>query len=177
MPKPTPDYTVFPATVSIDTREQTPWYFRGFRQKLPTGKVPLIVPVETKTLSTGDYSLAGFEENGICLERKSHEDAVSTFCHGRDRFERELERMQKFRSSHVIVEADWPRIMHDPPKHSRFSPKSFRESVIAWSQRFPLTHWWLMPTRAEAEKMAFQLLRRFWKDEMERVKKERTTTK
>jgi len=166
-----PDYTLFPATVLIDTREQTPWQFRGLRSKVASGEMkPLIVPIETQGLSTGDYSLKGFEESGICIERKSHEDAVQTFCHGRDRFENELERMQKFQYAAVIIEADWNAILYRPPKHSRFTPKSFAESVVAWSQRFPKTHWFTMPTRAEAEKQAFRVLRRFWRDAEEKRK-------
>jgi len=42
--------------------------------------------------------------------------------------------------------------------------------VVAWSQRYPKTHWFPMSGKADAEKMAFRLLRRFAKDEAERTK-------
>ena len=74
--------------VAVDTREQKPYRFPHS---------------EVKTLATGDYSIVGLEDQ-VAIERKSKEDAYSSLGQGRDRFERELERLSKF--DYAAIEAN-----------------------------------------------------------------------
>jgi hypothetical protein len=90
--------------VVVDTREQAPlfsgepWSVRG-------------------TLHTGDYSLLG-HEGEVCLERKSLEDAYGTFGRGRERFERELERMRVYRTKAILIEGTYADVL-DPERADR----------------------------------------------------------
>ena len=79
--------------IIIDTREKTPWSFGGLAR------------VKRGTLPTGDYALAG--DAGFAIERKSLADYTSTITSGWARFQRELERMDKFPVKIVIVEGEW----------------------------------------------------------------------
>lgn len=163
------DYIICPFTVIADSREQSPWHFTGFKADAAQNYKPLIVPVEVAGLKSGDYSLKGFEDR-VGIERKSLADAYSTFSQGRDRFERELERLQEMEFAAVVIEASWPAVLFSPPPHTKFSPKSFFRSVIAWQIRYPQVHWWACETRTFAERVTFRLLQRFWLDEQERLK-------
>jgi len=168
----TQDYVLAPWTVLIDSREQHPFPFIGYRCDANKQYRPLIIPTKTQGLKTGDYSLEGYEDR-IAIERKSLSDAYSTFCQGRDRFERELERLHAMPGfAAVIVEAGWPTILHHPPPHTKFSPKSFYRSVKAWQIRYRGVHWEFWETRGMAERATLRLLQRYWEDDQERKKKE-----
>ena len=81
-------------TILIDTREQKPIDFSHDK----------LIAQEIATLSTGDYTLKGFEDI-VCIERKG---CVEEFANnlGRDlkRFKNELERMQSFAHRYIICE-------------------------------------------------------------------------
>lgn len=165
------DYVVAPFMVAIDTREQAPYYFRTIRGNAAQKYLPVMVPVETKTLPTGDYSLVGFEDQ-IAIERKSKEDAFSTFCHGHDRFERELHRLNVMPGwAAVIVESSIASIQTDPPAHTKYSVQSFFGQIYAWQLRFRNVHWWFEASKGAAEKTVYEWLRRFYLDH-EKAKKE-----
>ncbi len=85
--------------VSADTREQRP-YFTSHRS----------VRVTRKALKTGDYSIPGFE-HAVCVERKTLDDYVCSVMH-RDRFQRELERMQAMSAACIVVESDISALRH-----------------------------------------------------------------
>ena len=164
------EYIVNPFTIIADTRENHPFSFRGFKADAPYQDLPLLVPIESGTLQTGDYSVKGFERR-ISVERKSASDAYSTFGpQNRDRFERELERLNQMDFAAVVVEASCGSLIHDPPPHTRFTPKSFFRSVIAWNIRFPKVHFEMCADRGFAERMTLRWLQRFWLDEQERLK-------
>jgi len=78
-------------TLAIDTREQKP--------------LKIERPSQLVTLTTGDYSITGFE-NKVAIERKSLNDLVNTLIHNRERFEQELERFRMFQFKCIIVESD-----------------------------------------------------------------------
>jgi ERCC4-type nuclease len=77
----------------IDTREQEGYEFgpevRTIRRALPAG----------------DYSVGGLETM-VAVERKTLEDFVSTVIRSRERFHRELIRLQDYPAACVVVEAD-----------------------------------------------------------------------
>ncbi|MEO2013096.1 MAG: ERCC4 domain-containing protein, partial [Fuerstiella sp.] len=66
------------------------------REQLPYTLAPLTA--EVGTLSTGDYGLAGEFSGLVCVERKSLGDFISSCTTGRERFDRELQRMQAYPS-------------------------------------------------------------------------------
>lgn len=79
-------------TITIDTREQTPWVF-------PPG-----VCTRRGTLRTGDYAVAG--DAGFAIERKSLDDYAGTIGSGWERFLREIARMDGWPARVIIVEGD-----------------------------------------------------------------------
>jgi DNA excision repair protein ERCC-4 len=165
-PPPLPDdYELCPFTILIDQQEGAPWRFSDLRVGASTTGKRIAVPTKRVHLKTGDYTIEGMEDR-ITIERKSHEDAWGSFLASRQRFERELERMQSMDFAAVVIEADWNRFLQ-PPAFSKGKPKSIFQSVLAWQQRFPKTHWLLMPNRRAAEHTAFWMLSRFWTDEKE----------
>ena len=140
--------------IIADTREQCPYTFTCIDPP---------PQVEVATLRTGDYSLRGYED-AFCVERKTLQDAYGTFGQGRQRFQRELERMVSLQFAAVIIESQWDEIVKRPPSRSRLNPKTVVASIAAWSQRFPNVHVWTVPGREFGERWTYRLLERFHKD-------------
>lgn len=136
-----------------DSREQKPFTFSSI--------VPQPI-IKVAALKAGDYSIEGCESI-IAGERKSLIDAYGTFGKGRDRFERELEKLAKYRFGFVVLEADFDTIIFRPPARSRLKPKTVIRSMAAWAIRHNVHFYWC-PNRAAAEKWTFILLERFWND-------------
>lgn len=109
-------------TVLVDTREQQPWDLSPLR-------------MESGTLQSGDYSLAadGLRDL-IRIERKSLPDLVGVVGAGRDRFEREIERLQAFPTRVLIVEANWSDIDKGDWR-GKVTPKTVRNSLGSWMVR------------------------------------------
>jgi DNA excision repair protein ERCC-4 len=167
---------MFPVCVLVDTREQKFFTFRNISADGGKSKpgTKLVVLTRTVSLTSGDYSLDGHADK-IAVERKSKADLFGTVGQGRERFERELARLNEMTYAAVIVEAEWSEILTNPPDHSCLSPKSIYRSVIAWQQRFPRVHWWFCPGRDAAERTTFRVLERYWK-EFQRATTAATTT-
>lgn len=110
-------------TILIDTREQLPYFFKGY-------------PVEVKTchLKTGDYSLEGYSEK-ITVERKSKADLYMSLGRERDRFEAEFCRLREFDYAALVIESSLSGLLI-PPFKSRMNPKSIIQSLISWSIRY-----------------------------------------
>lgn len=154
---------LFLGTVLIDTREKAWYSFANLVADKADGGGPFNVPIRRVTLQSGDYSLAGYE-GLVAVERKSLSDAYSTLGQGRDRFERELNRLNGFDFAAVVIEAGWDEILHDPPPHTEVQPKTVFRSILAWQQRYPRVHWWPCADRRHAEVTTFRILERFWKE-------------
>lgn len=108
--------------VVIDSREQTPFQFADG------------VKTEPGTLATGDYSLVGLTE--LCtIERKSLDDLCGCVTTSRDRFKRELHRLQAFRCRAVIIQADMAAVMRGDYR-SRVTPAAVLGSVSSWMVRY-----------------------------------------
>jgi len=160
----TTNYTIAPFTILIDTREQHPFVFRGFTADAKEKNRPLVVPMKYVTLKTGDYSISGYTDQ-VAVERKSLVDAYQTFGRERDRFERELVRLNEMDFAAVVIEAGWSSIISNPPPHTSVRPKTIYRSVLAWQQRFTHVHWWACNTRGFAERTTLRILQRFWEDQ------------
>jgi DNA excision repair protein ERCC-4 len=113
-------------TIIIDTREQAPLTFVN-------------LPSEPGTLDCGDYSIRGLTHL-IALERKSVPDLLACVGRERERFERELQRLQAYRFRHLAIEAsaadleggDW---------RSQVLPASVIGSLCAWAARYGVPVW------------------------------------
>lgn len=112
-----------PFTLVVDTREQTPLTF------------PEDVPTIRAGLRTGDYSIAGCEDQ-FTVERKSLPDLVHTIIHDRARFVRELERMRTFDFRRVVCTASMDAVRRGKYKHSMANPKAVVASIAAFEIRY-----------------------------------------
>jgi ERCC4-type nuclease len=129
----------------------------------------MIVNTAVQTLDAGDYSIIG-REHEIRIERKSPGDLFQTLTHGRDRFERELERLAVFPFSCVIVEGEFRDLVTNPP--SKMLPRSFVGSLVALTTRYR-SMWYFAGDRRFAELLAFRLLERWHKDRTAEAKPKR----
>lgn len=143
---------IMPADVTavIDTREQLP--------------LSLELPSVRGTLSTGDYSVLGLE-NVVALERKSLGDLIGCIGQGRERFEREIQRLLAYECRAIVVESTWG-VLELGQWRSQVTPQAAIGSVLGWIARgVPVL---MTGTRDQAAKMVSRLLflaaRRRWRE-------------
>jgi ERCC4-type nuclease len=106
-----------PLVVLVDTREQAPLRFGAD------------VVIERATLGEGDYTARGLE--GVAaIERKSIGDLVGSLTFGRERFERELERLHGYAFRELVIEGDANAIAAGAYR-SRATPQSILGSIAA----------------------------------------------
>lgn len=124
------------------------------------------LPVITRKLDTGDYSMVGFEDK-IAIERKTMDDLIGCLTTNRDRFERELTRAQSLDFFCVIVEGTY-RQMADGAYRSRMNPKSAWESISAFEIRYK-TPFYFMGSPELAAKKAESLLLKFHREQQKKL--------
>ena len=107
--------------VLCDTREQCP-------PPLPEGHA-----YERATLREGDYSTPALV-NLVRIERKSAANLVGTLTAGRERFEREAERLRAFPFRCVVVEASAAAVS----KLGRIHPNALIGSLASFHARWGL---------------------------------------
>lgn len=156
-----PQQLVSPFSVVVDGREKAPYRFVGLRADRNRKRLPLVVPTIWGYLKSGDYSIPGYE-NEIAIERKTLADLYSTLGQHRERFEAEHARLAELRFAAVVIEADWPTILGNPPVRSKLPPKCVFRTFLSWSMRYGI-HWWAMSSTALAEHTTYRLLEQFWK--------------
>ncbi|MEO2015587.1 MAG: ERCC4 domain-containing protein [Fuerstiella sp.] len=140
--------------VVVDTREQLPYVLE-----------PLTV--ETGTLSTGDYGLAGEFSGLLCIERKSLQDFISSCTTGRERFNRELQRMLSYPCRAVVVEASWQDVEAGEWR-AKATPATISGSITSFVSRgVPVM---LCGDRAGGERFTGGLLWRCWIHEYRRIR-------
>jgi DNA excision repair protein ERCC-4 len=156
----------FLGTVIVDSREKNPYTFELINGDAAEGGGFLKVQTMIGALDSGDYSLEGYEAK-IAIERKSLADLYSTIGQGRERFEREFDRLNRLDVAVVIIESTWPEIL-DPPesitRHTQLSPKTISRTAISWTQRYPRVHWWTCGCRQIGEAMTFRILERYYRN-------------
>ncbi len=119
----------------VDTREQRPLVFRHLEA----------VP---GTLQSGDYSIAGLEDE-FAVERKSIPDLVGSVTRDRDRFTRELHRLRGFRWKYLLAvgtEMELSRLA----AQGRANPAQVKHSILAFSARYNLPVVWVDNPEAAA---------------------------
>jgi ERCC4-type nuclease len=114
-----------PFVVLCDTREQAP-------PPMPDGVV-----LERATLHEGDYSTSALLTGAVAvIERKSVSDFCSTLSHGRERFDREVQRLQAYKWKCIVVEGDLSAVYRATAMH----PHSILGSIASLYAR------WDVPT-------------------------------
>lgn len=136
-------------TIIYDTREARPLSFDNLHIRGINS-----LPTERRTLKTGDYTFAGFEDL-VCIERKSAQDLYGTLFQGRDRFQREMERMQAFKYKYLVIEStpfgfaqymEWHRNMKQ--FNSAFS------TLMIYAERYGLKVRWAKTRDGSADYIA-----------------------
>ncbi len=107
-------------TIVIDSREQDPLAFT--------------FPTITTGLPTGDYSVAGLEDD-FAVERKSIPDLVGSLTSGRERFMRELQRLLAYPFRRLLVIGSEEEIAAGKWKHSKANPTAILHSLHAIEAR------------------------------------------
>lgn len=172
----TTELVVLPFRIVVDSREQRAYTFENMPPMARDRAKLLAVPTICCGLPTGDYSIEGYE-NRVAVERKSLQDLYGTLGQGRERFEREFERLNVMDYAAVVIEATWQEIAR-PREHvgegwrSQMDPRSVYETIVAWQQpgdgrqnkRFPKVHWFTAGSYRMGEVITFSVLRRFWED-------------
>ena len=138
-------------TALVDIREQRPLDLAPLR-------------TETKTLTTGDYSVAGLE-HVVAVERKSLADLVLCVGKERKRFEREVQRLLAYPVRAIVVESSWADLELGNWR-SQVTPESAVGSVLGWiAQGLPVV---MAGNRKRAEEYVVRLLlitvRRRWRE-------------
>lgn len=90
-----------------DTREKTGYNFR---------RSPTCAGMEVSKLDTGDYSIKGMEHI-VCVERKSISDLYLSLGKNKERFMREVDRMQEIPYRFIVIDGTLDETM----KGNRFS--------------------------------------------------------
>lgn len=171
--------------VRILTDENKTHYFLLESQKLLANNVPIAkavsdmgdplpeISVDTPfgPMEPGpwvkDKKIAQIVEDAVAVERKSFQDLYGTLTAGRDRFERELERLGEMWFSAVVVKASWDEIAKPPMFATKVSPASIVGTIHAWQQRYPI-RWITADNRRLPERATYDVLRRYWIDRVEK---------
>ena len=159
--------TVCPFKICVDSREQTPFHFLSIDPFT-------IVPLHHVALSTGDYSISELEDR-ITVERKSISDLCGSITVGRDRFEREFERMAEMQRhplggfACVVVEGELSEVCRHVAEKTRLSTDSLLGTIDSWSIRYGV-HWRFCPGRRFAEIQTLKILHQFWRQDQKRLK-------
>ena len=175
---------VLPFTILIDNREKAPYGF----DNVPPARQPklahgdqikrLIVPTRTMFLPAGDYGIEGMIQD-VAVERKSLEDLYSTLGQNRERFEREIKKLNRYFVAAVIVEADLRQILRPaefrPGWRSRLSPKSVYGTLLSWEQKYRNVHWHLVGSRRAGEMRTLHTLEKFWLNQQKEKQEEDAT--
>ena len=158
-------------SVVVDTREQAPYRFTGILDDKTCQEI--IVHLEHYALKSGDYSIVGLEDV-VAVERKSLQDFYGSISSGRERFQREIERLDAtYRYALVVIEGDWEDIMH-PESFTQVTAKTAIRTIQSWEVRYPTVHWKWLPNRRVSEVYTYrqlEMFHRIWKHEQEDIEK------
>jgi ERCC4-type nuclease len=111
----------FLPTIITDSREQSPLVFQN---------LPSIVA----GLTTGDYSVLGLEDD-FCVERKTLPDLYGSLTSGRDRFMRELQRMNAYPFRRLLIIGSEREIEMGSSRARGVNPKAILHSLHAIEAR------------------------------------------
>lgn len=150
-----------PFVVVVDSSEQAPFVFSGIEAEGKDKGRPMQVGTVVKSLDSGDYSIVGLESR-VSVERKSVSDWFGSIGSGRDRFEREMQRLSEFDFAAVVIEGGWNELLIDRPNTTQVSGKVASRTIASWSIRYGV-HFYPCISRRHAELWTFTLLSMFWR--------------
>lgn len=173
-----------PFTILIDTAEQQPFGFKGFKGDGRHRDKPLIVPTKQKHLGPthGDYSIEGYETR-FHVERKSEADVISTvlsFGERREQFERTLAFLSEIECGFVVVECDRFEAVKSigdhthPCNRNAKNPPPIRQrtwwnQVLAWESDYRVP-WVFAGHRRYAEMSTLTIFQRAFRHEIAQQK-------
>jgi ERCC4-type nuclease len=144
-------------TIIVDSREKEPFRFRASATLAGT---------EVAKLDAGDYAIKDMEDL-ISIERKqSVTELAGNFGRNRDRFEREMERMQSTKFRYVIVEDHWSSLNGKLVKYSKMSAKAVFESITTFELKYGI-HFIFAGNKKQAQAITRSLLIRAYKLRMD----------
>jgi hypothetical protein len=150
MRKPSLDSLIKKMVILTDNREQTPWRFPNQRNC---------------TLKSGDYSVeydGKSYEDIIIIERKSSVSEIfSATGSGRERWERELERLQGVYYRFVLCEFDYMSFLNDAPP-GRLATSAVYGSIPSWHIQYN-TPFVMCGNRVNARAYAYKIFYEFIK--------------
>lgn len=156
---------ISPFSIVVDTREQAPYRFTGILEDRVKGQnegKEIIVHLEHYALRSGDYSIVGLEDV-VAIERKSLQDFYGSISSGRERFEREIQRLyETHRYACVVIEGDYEDIAN-PESFTQVLPKTAFRTIQSWEIRYPTVHWRWLPNRRVCEVWTYRQLEMFWR--------------
>jgi ERCC4-type nuclease len=143
-------------TFIIDSREQLPFDFTPPKRKEFDDGGTMV-----DGLSEGDYSVAldGGPPLSVRLERKSEGDLFGCCGFGRQRFERELERLRQYEYRGLVIECSALEI-HRGFDRSQIPGKTALASVLAWSVQYDL-HIFFAGSRSMARAITQRVLEQY----------------
>lgn len=178
---------ICPFVILIDSAEGHPFTFKGLKCDANRNYRPMVVRTRWKSLgrfpnNLGDYCIEGEPLESQCrIERKSVEDLQGTLLGWpklddegnqmrgsgrRERFEQELENLQKIQCAAVIVEGSVSDVLSNLPDYGKRTvqtqAKILYRSYIAMTQDYSVP-WLMLEGRRAAEVTAFRFLERFWR--------------
>ena len=109
----------------VDSREQLPLDFPGFQ-------------TQRTALATGDYSVIADGQDlreVVAIERKSLSDMLGCVGHSRERFERELDRLSRFRFKWLVIECSMMELAAGS-RYSKLTAKQVMGSILAWGPKY-----------------------------------------
>lgn len=148
----------YPFIIAVDTREQAPFTFANY-SAFPDTETPIYT--RRVGLKTGDYSIMGLEKR-VCIERKSKQDLFGSVTTGRERFEREFQRMSQMDRAALVCEASQESIL-EGFENSQMDGANVLRTFLSWSGRYRVPCFFCT-NRAEAEWVTLEFLRFFWKE-------------
>lgn len=112
-------------------------------------------------LKEGDYSVAldGAQPLPVRLERKSEGDLFGVCGFGRERFERELERLRQYDYRALVIESSASEILRGYDR-SQIPGKTVLASVLAWSIQYGV-HVIFAGSRSMARAISQRLLEQY----------------
>lgn len=156
-----------PLKIYVDTAEQQPFTFQGFKADAAQGHKPLAVQWEKKHLGPthGDYTAEGLED--YChVERKGMGDwhgTVLGWGDRREQFTRTLEYLAEIPLGLIVTECTLGQAIERMPENGKKSKsenqKIFFRQVMAWLADYGVP-WIFCDTRRLAEQVTFRHLER-----------------
>ena len=143
--------------IKVDTREQTPYLFKRYSA----------VEVIPGTLTAGDYSIPGFEDE-VAIERKELGDLIGCLSHDRERFTRELERLRGYQSAALLVEAPFA-VIKAGRYRNHMNPDAAVQSILSIMQKYRMPVFFAAD-RTAGEAFVYDFLRHFIRHAAERYK-------